>query len=182
MPKIVVDVDETLWSFSRAFYNSVRRHGYDIPVPKEWHYWSIFWLYIPKKDAFPIFDEIHSHQTNYKPYADARKFLKSLHKMGYEIIIASHRNPKYKDELRKWLDKNKLPYDYIHTSYDKTALFDDPEIKIVVDDRSETLEIALKKGKVALGLVKPWNKKCGAHLNLFETLTDIGNHITNLVH
>jgi hypothetical protein len=174
--KAVIDVDEILWSFSKAFYDEIKLHGYDVPVPDEWDHWSIFWLWLPKQEAFLIFDVIHGRQSKYAPYKDAKEFLTKLRNMGYYIIIASHRNPDLKDELIKWLDTYELPYDELHVSFDKTVLFDDPCIKLVVDDRPETLVKAKDAGKIAVGLMKPWNRRCGK-LMLFKTLQDITEYL-----
>jgi hypothetical protein len=175
MNKVICDVDEVLCPFSKAFYNEVKNRGYDFPVPEEWDHWNVFWLYFSKEQAFPIFDTIHSKQTIYAPYEDAKYLLDYLHK-HFKIIIASHRNPEYEGELKLWLDKYHLPYDEIHTSFDKSVLFTDKDVKIIIDDRPETLVLAMKAGKIAIGPMKPWNKKCG-QLMLFQNLRAIKKYI-----
>jgi hypothetical protein len=173
MKKAVIDVDEILWPFSKAFYEEVVASGIEnFPVPEEFNYWSIFWEYLPKNQAFIFFDKVHCKQCLYKPYKDAKRFLEFLKEDGYYIIIASHRDPKFRDELVKWLDMNHLPYGEVHISFDKTTLFNDPDVKLVVDDRPETLVKGEAAGVTALGLLKPWNRRCGK-LHLFKTLPDI---------
>jgi len=177
MKKAIIDVDETLWSFSRAFYDEVVASGIEnFPVPEEFNYWSIFWEYLPKDAAFKFFDRVHCKQCDYKPYKEAKHFLQFLKDQGYYIVIASHRDPKYTEELKNWLMLCALPYDEVHVSFDKTALFNDPEVELVVDDRPETLVRAARAGKIAIGLLKPWNKRCGK-LRLFKSLKDIERYL-----
>jgi hypothetical protein len=169
-PIAIIDVDETLWSFSKAFYDKVKERGYDFPVPAEWDYWSIFWKWIPKDKCFPIFDEVHCNQCDYPPYKDAKEFLDFMHE-HFHIIIASHRDPKCEDELKRWLEVNQLKYDEIHTSFDKSVLFDKEDVVIVVDDNPETMDKAIVCGIISVGLSRPWNKKRG--YKLFSSLTKI---------
>lgn len=179
MKKIaIIDVDETLWDFSNALYSVVRQRGYKFPPPIRWTRWNIFWDYLSKEEMFPIFDEVHSNQCKYKPFPDAKKFLNYLSN-DYYIIIASHRNPKFKKELIKWLKMNDLHYDKVDVSYDKTKLFKDPRVSIVIDDRDETLNIAIDHNIRAMGLQRPWNingikQKC----KLFPTLTSIKDYLS----
>jgi hypothetical protein len=174
----VVDVDETLWSFSSALYDTVTALGMNFPPRNEWSRWNIFWDYATKEEMIPIFEIVHAHQCNFKPYKRAKSFLDYMHE-NYYVIIASHRNPRLKIELETWLDQNNLPYDKIYAGYDKTLMFHLKNVKVVVDDRDETLDIARKKGKIAAGLKRPWNVDSELNVNdlLFDNLDDIKSHL-----
>jgi len=80
------------------------------------------------------------------------------------------------------LRKNGMAYDKIDVSFDKTRLFSDRMVKVVVDDRDETLRIAMDAGITAVGLRRPWNEnsKDRKYL-LFETLPEIQQYIENNV-
>jgi hypothetical protein len=95
-----------------------------------------------------------------------------LHKNFY-VVIASHRRQESKDLLIKWLDINKMIYDDIHISYDKTGEFDDRTV-LVVDDSPITMQHALDRGMRAAGLDLPWNR-CMKNTDAFtgKTMKDI---------
>lgn len=169
-PVAIIDVDETLYSFSMAFYNTVIQMGYEFPVPAEWNYWSIFWKYIPKPQAFPIFDLVHNNQCEYPPFMDAKEFLDFMHEHFY-VIIASHRNPAEEEHLIEWMNMHDLKYDEIHTSFDKSVLFDRENVVILVDDNPENMDKALARGIIAVGLSRPWNSRRG--YKVFDSLTEI---------
>lgn len=174
----IVDVDEILWSFSSALYDTVTALGMGFPPRTEWIRWNIFGDYATKEEMIPIFELVHAHQCNFRPFKRAKSFLEYMHE-NYFVVIASHRNPQLKGELEKWLKKYELPYDEIYTGYDKTVLFYLESVKVVVDDRDETLDIARKKGKIAMGLKRPWNINSELNVNdlLFNNLDDIKNSL-----
>jgi len=175
-PTAIIDVDETLWNSSIVMYNTARALGYEFPVPSDWTHWNIFWEYVPKEKMFPVFDAVHSAQNNHPPYLEAEDFLDFMRR-NYHVIIASHRDPKYHDELEQWLRENNLQYDEVSTSFDKTELFRRPGVEVVVDDRDETLEIAASNGLLALGLRKPWNRVVEDKIHLFWSLNDIVEYL-----
>jgi len=181
--KAVVDVDETLWGFNNALRECALSHGYPFPTMDECNNWGAIYDFIPKPDAIKLFDEVHLNQLNYPPFPEAQEFLKFMCKNFY-VIIASHRNPDHLPQLKDWLEINNLEHDDIFISFDKTVLFADPQVVVVVDDRDETLDIALNHKKVAVGLRRPWNqnfkrkveynnKMYEVPLVLFDTLPEI---------
>lgn len=183
-PIAIVDVDETLWAFHDAVYNTGKEMGITIPKRKECTKWDEIYNKVGKDAATKVFNAVHAHQCSYKPYAESEKFLKYM-KSRFYVIIATHRTDCYKPELIEWLHTNKLVYDEVHTSLDKTTLFrDNPRVEVVVDDRDETIQLAIDFGKIGVGLRKPWNTntmfvrnfggvKESIPLTLFDTLSDI---------
>jgi hypothetical protein len=84
--------------------------------------------------------------------------------------------------LMDWLRTNELEYDGLNVSFDKTKLFFNSATKIVVDDRDETLRIAMDAGLVAVGLRRPWNQNSkDRDYVLFESLPEIERYIENTV-
>lgn len=180
----VIDVDEILWGFNDALRECAISHGYRFPTKSECTHWAAIYDFIPKPEAIKLFDEVHERQVDYPPFPDAQDFLRFMRKYFY-VIIASHRNPDHLPQLKQWLEINKLEHDEIFVSFDKTVLFDNPNVVIVVDDRDETLGIALDHEKISVGLRRPWNqnsyhtvelrdgKKYQVPYVLFNSLTEI---------
>jgi hypothetical protein len=174
-PACIIDVDEILWGFNNALHALACDKGILLPEVDECDHWDALYKYSPRKIVVPLFDEIHANQCGYLPFPDAEKFMRFM-KTHFHVIVASHRNPKYHPELKEWAKINNLVYDEIHTLENKTDLFT-PRVTHVIDDRAETLASALKQGKTALGLSRPWNRKTIDEMFLFDTLTDIRLHI-----
>ena len=189
-PIAIVDVDETLWPFHDALENTARDLGVKIPKRKDCTYWNSVFQYAGECEVVKVFDTVHSQQCSYKPYSDAEAFLKFM-ATRFHVIIASHRKPTYRIELVDWMNTNKLPYNEIVVTSDKTALFNNnPRVEVVVDDRDQTIIDACKRGKVGIGLRKPWNMNATyttmvkgqervVGLTLFESLTEIADFLTN---
>jgi hypothetical protein len=178
----ICDVDETLFGFNNALRECAVSHGYRFPTMKECTHWEAIYDFIPKDEAIKLFDEVHEHQCDYAPFPDAKDFLNFMNK-HFDVIIASHRKKEFFPELQKWMVKNHLMYDQIDVSFDKTKLFSLSRVKVVIDDRDETLRIAMDAGLTALGLRRPWNENANdRNYLLFETLTDIQAYIeTNVI-
>ena len=170
-PIAIVDVDEILWPLHDAVYATGEELGIRIPKRHECTGWDTIYKYAGKEAVTKVFNEVHSRQCSYRPYPEAEGFLKFM-KSRYHVVIASHRLEKYKLELIEWLDANNLVYDEVVVSADKTTLFDDPRVAVVVDDRADTIVAALKRGKMGVGLRKPWNRD-RVPAQLFDTLPDI---------
>ena len=189
-PIAIVDVDETLWAFHDAVSNTARDLGVKIPKRSECTGWETIFNLDGKEAVIKVFDTVHSQQCSYKPYPDAESFLKWL-KTRFYVVVASHRGQSYRYELMDWMKMNNLVYDEIHVSMDKTELFGNPRVEIVIDDRADTIFSALKHGKIGIGLRKPWNQNAiyhencsgdiqpGVPLTLFDTLTDIQDFLEN---
>lgn len=173
----VIDVDEILWGFNNALRECAVSHGYRFPTMKECTHWGAIYDFIPKDEAIKLFDEVHEHQCDYAPFPDAKEFLRFM-AGNFFVIIASHRNPDHEPQLKEWLRENGLMYDRIDVSFDKTRLFSDRRVKVVVDDRDETLRIAMDAGITAVGLRRPWNENStDRKYVLLESLTEIQTYI-----
>lgn len=174
MDKIaIIDIDNTLWQFSDAFFEELRTMNKDFPTPENWtHWWSIWQGYCTEQDFYGAINAIHLKQDsdNYRPYPEAKGFLSGLKQSGYHITIASHRCPEFMPQTERWLKKHGLLYDDIHLSHHKTELFT-TETNVVVDDAPEVLEKAAEHGALATGLLFPWN--CAYRNNGFRLCSSL---------
>lgn len=176
-PIAIVDVDEILWGFNDALRDLALSRGYRFPTREECVHWGSVYDFIPKHEALKLFDEVHENQCRYAPFPDAKDFLVFMRRHFY-VLIASHRHQDHTPMLMEWLRINELEYDGLNVSFDKTKLFSIPNAKVVVDDRDETLRIAMDARLVAVGLRRPWNENSkDRDYLLFESLPEIEEYI-----
>lgn len=174
----IIDIDNTLWQFSDAFYLELKKLNGAFPTPDLWSTYDIWEGYCTELDFITAINLIHHHQDNdrYQPYPESQDFLSSLKKHGFHIILASHRVPTTRQPTERWLARHRLPYDELHLSLDKTVLF--PKAEVVVDDAPPTLEKAIACGARGAGLLFPWNRDyAGNGFGLFENLNEVRDYI-----
>lgn len=178
-PIAMVDVDETLWAFNTAVHATSKELGVRVPPPSECNSWTSIYSLSGKEAVDKVFDTVHSRQCSYAPFPDAQDFLTNMRKR-FNVAIVSHRSDRYKPELIEWLHANNLQFDGVVLTPDKIPMVNDSRVKIVVDDRAETIAAAIVAGKVGVGLRRPWNQTYRAvKLPLFESLTEIWEFIEN---
>jgi hypothetical protein len=174
----IIDIDNTLWQFSDAFYLELKKINKDFPTPDHWTTYNIWEGYCSVEDFIAAINVIHHSQDNdqYQPYPESQSFLSSLKEHGFHIILASHRVPATKQPTELWLARHRLPYDELHLSLNKTVLF--PKADVVVDDSPLTLEKAIKNGALGAGLLFPWNRTYVSNgFRLFQNLDDVLEYI-----
>jgi len=174
----IIDIDNTLWQFSDAFYRELTKINKNFPMPDRWCTYDIWQGYCSFEDFIAAINRIHRNQDDdrYRPYPESRGFLLSLREHGFRIIIASHRTPETSGPTERWLARHGLPYDELHLSLDKTVLF--PKADVVVDDSPLTLEKAIESGALGAGLSFPWNRSyVGNGFMLFQDLNAIMDYI-----
>lgn len=174
----IIDIDNTLWQFSDAFYLELKKVNENFPPPERWCAYDLWEGYCSVEDFVAAINRIHHQQDSdlHQPYPEARGFLTALKEKGFHLIIASHRTPETIEPTQRWLLKHGLPYDELHLSLDKTVLF--PQAAIVVDDSPLTLEKAIEKGALGAGLSFPWNRAYPSNgFRLFQNLPDILHYI-----
>jgi hypothetical protein len=174
----IIDIDNTLWQFSDAFYLELKKINGNFPTPDRWCTYNIWEGYCSAEDFMAAISTIHHNQDSdrYQPYPESRGFLSSLKEHGFHIIIASHRTPETEQPTERWLEKHGLPYDELHLSLDKTVLF--PKADIVVDDSPLTLDQAIKSGALGAGLLFPWNMYYTSNgFRLFQNLNEVLDYI-----
>jgi hypothetical protein len=168
-PRIIVDIDNTLWDFGSVLFERIRSINPLIVPRSEWYTWDFWKPFLPARELYSIIRGIHTDQERFTPYPDAPLFLRTLKGAGFFIIIASHREKGTMDATERWLTKNALVFDEIHLSHDKTVLFDN--CWAVVDDSPITLARAASLGIIRTGLRNPWNER--EDHPLFESLPEV---------
>jgi hypothetical protein len=174
----IIDIDNTLWQFSDAFYLELKTINENFPTPDKWCTYDIWEGFCSVEDFIAAINRIHERQDSdlFQPYPEARGFLASLREEGFRVIIASHRAAETAPQTRRWLLRHGLSYDELHLSLDKTVLF--PRADVVVDDSPLTLEKAVQSGALGAGLSFPWNSHyAGNGFRLFENLSGVLSYI-----
>jgi len=171
--KIVIDIDNTLWDFAPVLYERLNDANPGFPRPSEWRSWSFWKGLISAEKLYRTIRDVHMEQDRFEPYSEAHFFLERLKTDGFYIVIASHREKETFSSTRKWLEKNALPFDEIHLSYDKTVLFG--ECWGIIDDSPVTLDKARSAGIVRAGLKNPWNER--EDHPLFANLDEIYDYL-----
>jgi hypothetical protein len=173
--KAVVDIDNTLWHFCDALYQELKIVNKDFPAPETWTDWDLWEGYCSEDDFLKAVNAVHlnQHSEQYLPYPEAEDFLIALKEHHYHITIASHRSPDYRRQTETWLKNNRLVYDELHLSFNKTRLFAAAP-DLVVDDSPQVLEKAAEYGLRATGLLFPWNQAYANNgFTLFNNLNEI---------
>lgn len=174
----IIDIDNTLWQFSDAFYQELTKTNGNFPTPDRWSTYDLWEGYCSVEDFIAAINRIHHRQDSdeYRPYPESRDFLTSLRAQGFHVVIASHRTPATSPPTERWLARHGLPYDELHLSLDKTVLF--PRADVVVDDSPLTLEKAVEHGALGAGLSFPWNRDYPSNgFSLFQDLNEVLDHI-----
>jgi hypothetical protein len=174
----IIDIDNTLWQFSDAFYLELKKINKDFPKPDQWSTYDFLEGYCSVEDFVAAINKIHHNQDSdqYLPYPESRDFLSSLKEHGFHIIIASHRTKETKQPTERWLARHGLPFDELHLSLDKTVLF--PTADVVVDDSPLTLEKAIENGAMGAGLLFAWNSAYASNgFRLFQNLNEVLDYI-----
>lgn len=178
MKTAIIDIDNTLWQFCDAFYEELKKVNPAFPPVGQWTTWDFFAPYCTEQQFLGAVDAVHARQDSdeYRPYPEAKGFLRSLKQDGYRVVIASHRRPEMHGPTERWLKKHELQYDHLHLSFDKTVLFTDAAV--VVDDSPQTLEKAVASRAIGAGLIFPWNRNyAGNGFGLFKNLDEVKDYI-----
>lgn len=176
MSKIIfVDIDNTLWDFASVLYQKLIDNGYSVPKPSYWD-WLFYQKYLPKETFYNLAHQVHLEQENYKPFPDARDFLKWLKVNGFTVIIASNRRFDTKPTTERWLLSNHLDFDDLLIVPDKTAFIND-KVEIVVDDSPVVLQHTLQKKVFATGLAYAWNESLKSEIPLWYSLSQCRDYL-----
>ncbi len=171
----VIDIDNTLWQFCDMLHAKLRKVNPDFPPVNEWRDWDFWEDYCTASEFFDAIHSIHSNQDSpeYRPYPEAWEFLSTLKEKGFHLIIASHRDPVFREPTENWLRQHGLPYDELHLSFDKTVLFSE-NCYCVIDDAPHILEKASSMSIRTAGLKFPWNEEYADNgFKLYNSLREI---------
>lgn len=152
---ILVDVDDTLTSFVEERNNLIVNYIKDNKLP-----YKILDLNCTKSakvadwpidECCKFWKEVGTiAQLNCPTQRDCQSVLSKLKQKGHQIIIVSARpDIYYPAEMytKMWLDKNNIPYDKIIIGkQDKKQSMIDNDIKLVIDDSTQTINYATELG------------------------------------
>ena len=167
--KIIVDIDNTLWPLAPELWKQLKKVNPRMPPPEQWGTRESLEKFMSLKDFFLVLKIIHLQQEKYAPFPDSHFFLSALKERGFYLVIASHRSRETYGPTVNWLKKNRLCFDEVHLSYDKSVLF--AGSLALVDDSPMNLDKAVEAGILGTGLVFPWNEKSGHRL--FKSLAEV---------
>ncbi|KYC47025.1 MAG: 5' nucleotidase, deoxy (Pyrimidine), cytosolic type C protein (NT5C) [Candidatus Methanofastidiosum methylothiophilum] len=155
-PVVIVDVDNTLFDYAAELHKELCKVCKDIPTPENWNDWNFYTKYMSKKQFFEAVGRAHERQMDFKPFEDAKEFLVCLSK-SYRVCVASHRENRFLDVTKNWLDKYELYYDEVCVLPDKSKLFN-KMVKLVVDDSPHIIQEAEKNSIRVCAISYPWNR------------------------
>ena len=156
--KAVIDVDNTICEYSFVLYDELNKINKRIPLPIDWNDWNFYKGIITDEEFYRAADLAQDRIMECGVVPGAAEFLLALSSLGYEIVIASHRQNENRVLLEKWLTKGGIPYDSIHISFDKSVLFDDNSVRLVVEDSPVVIKESCKRGIITIGIRRPWNR------------------------
>lgn len=156
--KAIIDVDNTLCEYSFVLYDELNKINDKVPLPIDWNNWNFYKGLISDEDFYKAADLAQERIMECGMVPGANKFTRVLSDLGYEIVIASHRQDNNKILLEKWLMKKGIKYDEIHISFDKTVLFEDESTRLVVEDSPVVIKESCKRGITTIGIRRPWNR------------------------
>jgi FMN phosphatase YigB (HAD superfamily) len=118
----IIDIDNTLWQFSDAFYLELKKINKGSPTPDQWSTYDILKGHCSVEDFIAVINTVHHKQDSdqYQPYPESRGFLSSLIENCFHIIIVSHRISETREPTERWLARHGLLYDELNLSLDKT--------------------------------------------------------------
>jgi 5'(3')-deoxyribonucleotidase len=141
---IAIDLDDTLNNFSETLART--RFEYDASYGMDEDTFSrhLERLRSGAKDESELLSTQYSflryriHQRCYelsRPTADGVNFMRALRSDGWRIVICTHRDLRRANACtRRWLDDNKIPFDYLFMAWNKIVFCRAWAIEHLVDD------------------------------------------------
>jgi hypothetical protein len=182
--KAIIDIDNTLWHFCDMLFEQLQKINRSFPSPDGWIDWDFWQHFCSEEEFITAINNVHFNQDDDRhiPYPAAKQFLQTLKDEGFHITIASRRSEGSRIATKRWLHKHELPFDELHISFNKTALFE-ADYCVVVDDSPKVLEKAKQRGLMHTGLLFPWNRLYSENgYLLFNSLDEILQFILNQPH
>ena len=173
MAKAIVDVDGILWPYHLVLVKILaERHGVPEQIPSKWDWYKDFG--VTDEQALDAFDEMHKRQIWAKPMDGAKELLRTCMDKYGQVIVASHRKPKFASRMAAWLIRNELTdFSALYAGHDKFMFF--AEGDLVIDDAPRNIAKALKIGAVSITLAWPWNE--GTKAVRFQSLQEMSKWI-----
>lgn len=175
----LVDVDSTLWDFTGELIQRMRQRFPNKDIPDDFSTWEEPESFFDNpSEAHELFEEIHQNQHSFGTFEGANHILNDLRSMDYHILIASNRQNYTKISLMQWLHNHKLKYDEIFCELDKSVLFKERDIDLVIDDAPYIQEEALKREIPVLTLRYKYNMNI-RYTHKFDNLLSMHEFMIN---
>ena len=152
----VVDIDGILWTMAPPWYEELIKINPNIPFPGSTTSWNFGKGLISDEEFQKTIDAVHMRQEEFSSFEGAGKLTNMLHNSGFYVKIASHRVPKSKETTRRWLKKNNIYFDELHTVSDKHPLLRDASL--FIDDSPASQRYAVSIGLPIMSIRYPYNK------------------------
>lgn len=180
--KVMIDVDNTLCEFSGVLNEEVQKINDKIPNHSNWNHWNFYRGFITDKEFYDAAHRAQDRILECPEVPGASEMTLLIKKYGHEIVIASHREKQNIPILQEWLENNEIEYDEIHASNDKTVLFDEGSIRLVIEDSPIIISESCRRGILTVGIKKPWNRDVqGKCLLMIDNYLDINPSIHEIL-
>jgi FMN phosphatase YigB (HAD superfamily) len=142
--RVVLDIDGILWDIGPEWHKELIKINPDCPVPGAFANWDFYEEHMTLEQALECVKRVHMHQYEYKPFPGVSGLTRMLRMAGYDIVIASHRDPDSAGATLRWMSENNIQFDDLYVGFDKHPLLDD--CCLFIDDNPKSQQIALDKG------------------------------------
>ena len=157
--RLACDIDECLGEFVSNFLKEWNiKHGTSLKPKDATEYDMVKLLGVPTEDIHKeiIQQQVDHKYLNMKPIRGAREYMNMLHNDDYQIYLVTSREVAL--DTITWLDKNKIPYQDLFLTRDKTSILKTLDVDVFVDDCIDNLVDAQQNGIQCILFDRPWNK------------------------
>lgn len=156
------DVDATLWDFLRGFYDVCRDAHPRLPhaPPAGEDCWVFVTRTIGLDAARAVLPSLYEPEVmaRYGALPGAAEATHAVRAAGARVVVMTHRPPEAAEGTATFLDDHGIHWDELRCGFDcKVTACLEMGVGVIVDDRPETIELALSRGLRALTLRWPHN-------------------------
>jgi hypothetical protein len=163
------DVDSTVWDFLSGFYDLAHaRHGALLPARAPA---TGTWAYVTERighdAAIALLPDVYDadYMGRYGPLPGAVEATHAARAAGARVVVMTHRPPEAADGTARFLDEAGFHWDELRCGFDcKVTACRAMGIDVIVDDRPETIELAVERGLQVLTISWHWTDEVCARL------------------
>lgn len=162
------DVDATLWDFVRGFYDAARAAHPHLPErpPEGEDLWRYVVSDVGLDAARLLLPDLYRPEVmaRYGALPGAAAATHAVREAGGRVVIMTFRPPEAATGTARFLDDAGIHWDELRCGYDcKITACVEMGVRVIVDDRPETLDLAVSRGLHALTLRWPHNRHACRH-------------------
>lgn len=163
------DVDATLWDFLAGFYDLIRAEHAHLPVapPEGGSVWAFVVDAVGIDAARAVLPRLYEPDVmaRYGCLPGAVEATHAVRAAGARVIVMTHRPPEAADGTARFLDEHGVHWDELRCGFDcKVTACGELGASVIVDDRPQTLELAVERGIRAFTIWWPHNAEvCARH-------------------